>query len=962
MSFVSPRSIALAGLVFLLPVIAACNAAAATAAEAKVAVNPQTPAARAWGFADSDIPVDPNVVFGVLPNGMKYALLNNRTPKGGVAVRMHIGVGSLVENDDERGLVHFLEHMAFNGSTHVPEGDMVKLLARKGLAFGADSNASTGLDETVYMLNLPTASADMIDTGLMLMRETASELTIAPDAVERERGVVLSEIRGSDSPGRRNRVDALAFLLPDTILSERPSGGTEQTVLAASASQLRSLYDRYYRPENAILVMVGDFDVEAVEPKLRARFADWTGRGSAGAEADIGSVDFSRPAAAHAFVDPAIDDIVSLTFYKPWIDEPRNKVRWARELAQEVAEAIVDRRFARIAAAVDSPIIEGGMDGGTQWGKLSESISISAAIREGAWRQALPRLEQEYRRALEHGFTQGEVEERLARFRASIHSDVAGADTRSSQALADGLIRAGKEGLVFTRPETSKAMFDEVARVLDAGTVSDAFRAHVAGVSPPLVRITAKAPLQGGTDAVIAVLRESGRVAVTPPADTHVAAFAYEDFGPAGEVVDDERIDDLGIRRIRFANNVMLNIKRTDFEAGRVRLSVRVDGGELLATRDDPTRVLLAGSLAAGGLEAHDIDDLRTLFAGSTVQPVFGAGADFFGGAVAVAATDLRRQAGLFAAYVAHPGYSEDGLALFRRAVPQQYATFDATPGAVMDRDVSAILANDDPRAALPSLERVMGLDWQGLRAAISDSLAHGAIEIGVVGDIEEEQAIAAIASTFGAFPERRAAFDPRTEARKREWATDSRERVLIHKGAAGQARIAVYWPVLGEVEPGERVRVELLARTMQLMLLEQLREKLGESYAPAAGNRLSDDHPGFGYLAAASDAEISALPSVRAAIFSIARQLRERPVDSDLLDRVRRPILEELARSRRDNGYWLAFVDEATTRAGDLDRIRNTAAEVAAATPAQLRALARRYLVDERALVIKAVSDKRPH
>ena len=178
---------------------------------ATAATNPQSAAAKAWNFAASDIPVDPNIVFGVLPNGMKYAILRNSTPKDSVVLRMRFDVGSFAEADDQRGLAHFLEHMAFNGSTHVPEGEMIKLLERKGLAFGADTNASTGFDQTVYKLDLPNASDDLVDTGLMLMRETASELTIDQGAMDRERGVILSERRARDTYQLRNLIDQLGF-------------------------------------------------------------------------------------------------------------------------------------------------------------------------------------------------------------------------------------------------------------------------------------------------------------------------------------------------------------------------------------------------------------------------------------------------------------------------------------------------------------------------------------------------------------------------------------------------------------------------------------------------------------------------------------------------------------------------------------------------------------------------------
>ncbi|WP_188237195.1 M16 family metallopeptidase [Sphingopyxis sp. LK2115] len=925
---------------------------------AAAAINPQSDAARAWNFAASDVPVDRETIFGVLPNGMKYALLKNGTPRNSVVIRMRFDVGSFAEADDQRGLAHFLEHMAFNGSTNVPEGEMIKLLERKGLAFGADTNASTGFDETIYKLDLPGASDDLIDTGLMLMRETASELTIDPAAVDRERGIILSERRARDTYQLRNLVDQLAFQMPEMTVADRLPIGTEEVIRTAPASRLRDLYERYYRPERATLVMVGDFDPAAVEAKIRARFADWTGKGAAGADPDIGTIDYARPVAADDFVDPAIQDSVTIAAFRPWIDEPDSRAKRARQLAEHIGEAIVSRRLARIALREDSPILGGALSDANGW-KVFDQVTISAAAKEGAWREALALVEQERRRAIEHGFTAAEVAEQLANQRTALLNAVAGAATRRSDALADALVVAAKGEAVFTHPETRLALFEAVAPSLDAAAVTAAFRKRMAGLSAPLVRVTAKAPIAGGADAILASLQSSMQVAVAPPAEVASTAFAYDDFGAPGAIVADDRIEDLGIRRVRFANNVMLNIKTTDFQKDRVLLSLRVDGGTLLATRDDPTRVALANSFMLGGLEAHSVDDLRSVLAGRTVSPAFGAAIDAFGGTATTSPRDFMLQAQLLAAYLTHPGYRPDGLALIRRVLPQQYAANDATPAAVIARDAGGILANDDPRAQTPPLEKLMALDWAQLKPVIADSLAHGAIEIGVVGDISEQAAIDAIAATFGALPPRRAAFDPRTDARIRDYAADRSERTLIHKGAAEQAELRVYWPTRDDSDLAEAMRLNLLARVMQLRLTEELRERLGESYSPGAAASLSDEFPGYGHLFAASNVDYKDLATTRAAIFAIARELRAAPVDADLLDRARRPLVEAMTKARRENGYWLNYVAEATSRADRLDRSRKGIAAVEAATPAELQALAQRYLTDDKALVIKAVSDK---
>lgn len=958
-SLVRRASTALSPLIFLIATTAPAYAKEASAkVAAPAAVNPQSEAAKAWNFAASDVPVDPNIVFGVLPNGMKYALLKNSTPKDSVVLRMRFAVGSFAEAEDQRGLAHFLEHMAFNGSTNVPEGEMIKLLERKGLAFGADTNASTGFDETIYKLDLPNASDDLIDTGLMLMRETGGELTIDPAAIDRERGIILSERRARDTYQLRSLIDQLDFQMKGMKVASRIPVGTEEVIKTAPASRLCDLYDRYYRPERATLVMVGDFDPAAVEAKIKARFADWKGRGPAGADPDIGNVDYQRAAAADDFVDPAVQDSVTIASFKPWVDEPDTKAKRARKLAEDVGEAIVGRRLAKIALNEDSPILTGYFSDAEGWKKFDQ-ITVGAVAKEGAWKEALALAEQEQRRAILHGFTQAEVDEQLANRRTALKNAVAGVTTRRSDGLADALISAADGDFVLVRPETSQALFEAATPSLTAAAVTAAFQKRMEGLSAPLARVTAKKPLDGGTDAILASLRASTEVAVAAPTEAANVAFAYDNFGAPGKIVSDDRIEDLGIRRIRFANNVMLNIKRTDFQKDKVLLSLRVDGGNLLATRDDPTKVSLAGSLMLGGLEAHSLDDLRSILAGKTISPVFGNSTDAFGGSAVTSPEDFGLQAKLMAAYLTHPGYRPDGLALIRRVLPQQYAANDATPAAVLGRDVGGILANNDPRSQTPPLEKLMTLDWTQLKPVIADSFAHGAIEIGVVGDIDEQAAIDAIAATFGALPERRAAFDPRTDARIRQFATDRSERTLIHKGPAEQAELRVYWPARDDSDLGEAMRLQLLSRAMQLMLTEELREKLGESYSPGAAASLSDEFPGYGHLFAASNVDYKDLATTRAAIFAIAKELRDKPVDPDLLDRARKPLLEAMVKSRRENSYWLNYVAEAASYPDRLDRSRNGIAQVEAATPAELQALAKRYLADDKALVIKAVSDK---
>jgi zinc protease len=194
-----------------------------------------------WPHLQSDIAPDPAVTFGVLPNGMRYALMKNQLPPGAVSIRFSLAFGSLYEAETEKGLAHFIEHMAFNGSTHVPEGDMVKILERLGLAFGADTNASTGQEHTTYSLELPNASDTLVDESLFLIRELAGELTFDAEALDRERGVVLAEWRRGDTFAKRRSEQQLNFLIPGAYAASRMPIGEANVIEGVQRDQLLSL-------------------------------------------------------------------------------------------------------------------------------------------------------------------------------------------------------------------------------------------------------------------------------------------------------------------------------------------------------------------------------------------------------------------------------------------------------------------------------------------------------------------------------------------------------------------------------------------------------------------------------------------------------------------------------------------------------------------------------------------------
>jgi len=414
-----------------------------------------------WDFADSDIQPADGWIFGKLDNGMRYIIRKGERPEGTALVRMLVHTGSLDERDDERGYAHYIEHMAFNGSTHVPEGEMVKLLERLGLAFGADTNASTGFDYTQYMLDLPRADDQLLDTALMLMRETVSELTFAPEAVDRERGVVLSERRVRNTYALQNLVDGLAFAYPEGLVSQRLPIGTLETLEAAKAEGLRAFWQREYVPSSTVLVVVGDFDPAKVEAKIRERFSNWKPATSPD-QPDAGPVDPAYAGATDIYLNPALDETVTLLRHAPFVDVPDTVEQRAQAVLRSIGERIVDRRLQRLARQENPPFRASDVSL-VDTLDIARTSQLTVITEDGGWKRGVEAAIAEYRRAMESGFSEAEVAEQVAIYRNSLETAAAQEATRTNDSWAGSALVAAQGKSVPDSAASRLARFNSLA-------------------------------------------------------------------------------------------------------------------------------------------------------------------------------------------------------------------------------------------------------------------------------------------------------------------------------------------------------------------------------------------------------------------------------------------------------------------------------------------------------------------
>ncbi|HEX2860831.1 MAG TPA: insulinase family protein [Lacunisphaera sp.] len=894
----------------------------------------------------SDLPADPAIHWGRLDNGLRYALLRNAEPKGRISARLAIKAGSLHENENQRGLAHFLEHMAFNGSKRFPAANVIEFFQKLGMDFGGDTNASTGFDRTIYQLELPDTKPDTLRESLTWFADVADGLLLDPSEIDKERGIILSEKRARDSVGLRTFLAELDFLVPDTRLPQRLPIGTEEVLRTAPRERFTEFYDAWYRPERMVLVLVGDFDPAAAEPLVREIFGPIAPRGPVPPEPRLGQVAPTGAVDARLHTEmEAGGTNVALQTVVPYAFEPDIAANRLKYLPRTLALRMLNRRLSILAKQEGAPFL-GGVVGVTEQFDLFRNASIELNCRPDQWQAALAVAEQELRRALEHGFQDAELAEASAEMRNNLEQAVRTAPTRRSGALAQDITGDLIDDAVSTHPAADQALYLPALQQVTAADCVNALRTAWSEAPGRKLFVTGNVQIPDAPAAIAAAFTASTRVAVAPPAKLEDAAFAYTDFGPAGEVAERTVVEDLGATLIRFQNDVRLNLKPTDFEAGRIRLSVRLGGGTLTLPADRPGLAVLANvAFTAGGLGRHSADDLQRLLAGRTLGLSFGAQPDAFGFAGSTNRDDLLLQLQLFCAFLTDPGYRPESIRQLHKAAEQLYLRLAHTVDGPLQLEVARLLAGGDPRFGLPPRDELLARNLDELRAWLAPQFATGPIEIAIVGDFDPEATIGAVARTFGALPARTSKpvyadarqLSPLATPVAREFKIDSE---------IPKALVRFYWPATDSRDVKLARRLRLLTDVFSDRLRVEIREKLGGTYSPNAGADLSDTYPGYGWLIADATVAPAETRTLADAIKTVAATLHAGGVNDEELVRAKQPVLTALRESSRTNPYWLGAVLAAAQEFPErLDWSRSRYTDIESVTAADLTALAQRYL-----------------
>jgi len=895
-----PRVFVVATLVLL---------AAATSAQAD-------PRAGRWAHESSRLEPDPQVQWGRLDNGLRYALLPHGGLKGRATVKLLVHAGSLDERDDERGLAHFIEHMAFRGTAQFPPKAMTALFERLGIEWGADVNAVTAFDFTAYTLDFRQAQPALLDDGLRLLRDFAGEVKFEPAAIERERQVILAELRARDGLSAQQQTAAFPIIFPGLRFTERIPGGTPDHILSFQRHHFLDFYQRNYRPDLMVVVAAGDFDPAALRGQIEAIFGDLPRPRGDPPRRDMGRLRTGR----------GFRTAVQRTSVPNQADVLLASVS-ARSTRADTRDAVVDRQKREFVAELLTNRLR-GTPGVGQANALHEvlvgheALLVSGGGSAEDWGLILARLDRAVRQVQQAGFEADEIESlRRRRLRHITHSleHLGRSDSMALvEDLRDSIVEhrvyvAPVQRLTWMREWLTATHSRELQGVLRDMWAVDNLAALVAGdldidLKASDVESRLRQARRGGTGSLLVQ-------------EERTVEFNLPDWGPPGRVVERATVPELDAQLLRWQNHVRTNLALRTDEPRIVHAVVRVGSGLLSLPPGRPAlREFGLNTLLSGGTIHYHAEQIGAIIRDHLLDfslDVEDHDAFTFRGTMA--AENLEVFLGLVAGFLHSPRFSPDV-----HRTERMRASMARSAGAIGlaqgKREWTDHLFRGDARFVSATPLHYIGLGVNDVRAWMEEPLRRGYVEATIVGDTNEAAALAALARTLGTLP-------PRAET-KQVTQPDPPVRVTIPASSTrlefvGENHLALAvgaWPVEGALTVRDEAALHLLARILEGRLREVIREERGLAYAPAAKFTPYRGFPGFALIEANSDCAPIEAARVGALTREVAGQLASGGIREGEFMGAQGVLFTRLQQALGDNAFLLNLLMRAQERPQSLD------------------------------------------
>jgi len=852
------------------------------------------------------VPVDPAVTTGTLPNGLRYYVRQNAKPEQRAALWLVVGAGSVDEDDDQQGLAHLIEHMAFNGTENFPRQALVSYLESIGMQFGPEVNAYTSQNETVYMLQVPTDQPELLDTGLRILEEWAHRVSFEESEIDKERGVVIEEWRLGRGADERMSDAQLPVMFHGSRYGQRNTIGDPEILRNAPYETLRRFYRDWYRPDLMAVIAVGDFDAAAVEASIRERFAGIPAHPDPRPLLQPEVPDHEQTLFAITTDPEASGSGVSLLIkHEPWGETTVGDYRDG--LRGLLANSMLRARFSELSRQADAPFSSAfAMD--RRMVRTKGFFMLRASVKEDGVARGFGALLTELERARRHGFTAGELERAKAEVLRQAEQGAAEADKTESQRLARGLQTHFLRGT----PYSDAAQRLALARALLPDIGLPEVEARLREVTDKGSRVvTVEAPQREGLavpdeTALTAVMDLVAAGEIPAYVDATVDAPLVANVPAPAAITGRAHDETLGTTTWTLANGVRVVLKPTDFKNDEILMWATSPGGSSLILDDALYPRVAAASNIVGnsGAGAFDPTALQKKLAGRLVRvsPYISAYEEGLRGAASP--QDFETLLQLTWLLVNSP--REDATA-FRSLLERQRSFLQnraADPDAAFRDTITAVVTGHHPRRQPPRVEDIELLDLAGSLAFYRDRFADcGDFTFFLVGAIDPATAEPLVRTWLGNLP---------AGGRRESWRDEGvplpggvQERVL-HRGTEPKGQVQLVFMGRQDWNWPAQYAMESLGDVLRIRLRESIREDKSGTYGVRVGSDLNPIPYGYHQLTIGWGCDPERVPELTEAVWTQLRDLAANGPDAETLAKVAATHRRDDETSLKTNGYWL--------------------------------------------------------
>jgi zinc protease len=896
--------------------------------------------------AEARLLPDLKIQAGTLANGLRYAIVPSGSPAGAISIRLMVAAGSYDEEESELGYAHFVEHMAFRSTRSAPGGVMDNRLASLGVAFGRDQNAATSHVATVYRVDLPKKDMKGVAEILAWMRDAADGIRFDAAAVEAERGVILAEMRTHSGPEREVQRQIAEFQGPEMRSTKRDIIGTHETLTAARGVTLQAFHSRWYRPDNAMVVIAGDIDPAEAKRLMEESFSSWKAQGEKPKRVPAPTSLPARGTDALVISSETLPNALTACRVAP-LDVAREPSleRLRREQLSDLWLRILNARLMQRAGTAGAGYLGAG-------GVVSRDMPdargtcLIAVPAGGKWQEALAAVQGELRRLAAEGPTKKEVAQAIEQMGIQTTVSEIGATSRPTPALADEIVDAAVYGRIIESPEERQRSLRLVVGSATPADVKEALAHDWSGSGPFLALIAPKAADKAQLLDAWAANDKAAPLAAY--ADADAVEWPYAQFGKKGKIVRREKTAVAGVQRYHFKNGLVFSFKPTTVDE-KVEIRVVFGHGERALRPEDRARAALAGGLlAAGGLGKIDFEGVRQAFGHDSWVPTLNALPDAWAMSASTYGYLLEGQLQLLAAYVTDPAFGPLLDEKIPTALDIGYRSAAADPFAAAIDAVDEKLFPD--RKTMPRRESLDNLRAVDLAALLAPLLKQAPLELTIVGNVSEKAVKNAVARTFGALPPR-APLPAATGAGPFKLYPETLPGRLTatHQGAPDKAAATLTWPLF-VAEPSRRAEeyaIDIMSSVFQMRVLQRLRGQMGKVYSPMVANTMPD-HGDQGVLTAAIEGAPGEVDALVAATRAVAGELAAGQISQEEVDGAREPLLAARRQVMDTNTIWANMMAIGYRHPSAFDEVLLYEKQMKAVALDHVRAAAARWLKGE--------------